>query len=312
MGGHALKHVPCARVSLARYQEVQAQVAKCLTDAGLEYAFIPYVPTKTDFGDLDVLVLSSSALSGDWTSFVQSTFAPDEMVVNGPVVSFNIGTFQVDFIQVESLAFARFYYSYSVFGNIVGHLTHSYRLSFGHYGLALDTDPGSGDGLGLLLSCDVGRVAEFLGLDLERWTSVQTIEDVYRLVVSSHLFTSVAFTNLNNKARTRARKRPEYNAFLEYISVVTQPKEQVVISDLRPSALAFFGKQAEYDSVVEAERRRSARAAKYHGGLFVQCGLKGKDVGVAKEAFALVYSDAWIDAHTAEEVQIAVCEWLQN
>lgn len=306
MGGHALKKITTVRLPRDRYNLVKNNVSEKLKENNIEHGFIPDLPTKEDFGDLDVLLNHDSEI----VETIKRIFAPDEIVRNGHVISFNIENFQIDFIQTTSIAFGRFYFSYSVFGNILGHLCHSYRVTFGHDGFYVsEAKDDSSQLMGkFFLSADPEEVAKYLGLDYEKWKNVKTIEDVYELIITTRLFDKRAFENESHRDRRRENARPEYKAFFKYIGVEPTIKEQVVVSDKSHDALLFFGKDKEYELLKKMRtmqiRLNAERQRKFNGNLFIPHGFEGRRLGKVKEEFKLLHGDfeQWLDEHSAEEV----------
>lgn len=241
MGGKALKGIDCVRLDKAQYENLCTKVLQTIQSKPdiCRASVVQAYGNKESFGDMDVLVEWDRPPS-ELSALIQEWFAPQEMVLNGSVCSFNIENFQVDFIAETSLHYdvSRVYYAYNDLGNLMGRIAYAMGLKYGHHGLAYSvyaqrTDEGFShlsvgrqDGVCLgdvTLSKDPAAIFSFLGYDFAKWEKgFSSLEDIYQFVVSSPYFHPDLFDleKRTYKARVRDAKRSTYTGFLEWIKAL--------------------------------------------------------------------------------------------
>lgn len=156
MGGNALNKVIASRINLKQYNIVKRDLEEKFGNF-LQLEFTIDVPSKIDFGDVDMLYMVKNITNEniinkfDIVQLIKKIYNPVEIVSNGPVCSFaykleNTNTeedknyeedkyFQVDLINVEDLPMSRFYFSYGDLGGIIGRLTQHKSITYGSKGL---------------------------------------------------------------------------------------------------------------------------------------------------------------------------------
>jgi hypothetical protein len=216
---------------------------------------------KETFGDLDLLV------DGELFSFV-----PYEEVMEMLRVEFNhtgplpykpkdkkdmvmsIGLpsdeeavyFQLDLIASERAYynFQSSYLNWNDLGNLVGVVASSNGfLKYGHDGLRYLFRDGDNLFESVVLTNDWDEALEFFGYSQERYyAGFDNLLEIYEYAASSRYFSPslYAFENRNHTQRTRDRKRPTYNGFLNWI------EEQ--------DALGYFKEKTPMDSDKWKER----------------------------------------------------------
>lgn len=229
MGGNALKNthnLDSKRMNLEEYEHVKEWVTNFLDDLGITYSHTKFYHTKTDFGDIDVVVsrgndavdkIRTNLLLAEMPMTSQMTMAE-----NTDFLSTLYNEHQIDFIFVEpeQLLSASTYYSYNDIWNLLGKVikTHEYKL--GWQGLLYTYRDGNHYKKDIVLTYDLMEALEIMGLSVERYKQgFETHKDMFDYVISSKAFDASKFElkNLNHRNRVRDRKRKTYNMFLEYI-----------------------------------------------------------------------------------------------
>lgn len=180
---------------------------------------------KESFGDLDILINSSIFSKYNLLSYLKSANIPFND--SGDVLSFryeyNTNTFfQVDVIYTKGKYFlaSYHYFSYNDLGNLLGRLTKTIGIKYGHKGLSLvvrDKEYVMGE---IILSTDVNDMLDILGLDKETYNSgFSNLKEIFEFVISSKFFNADIFLlhNRNHEGRTRDKKRKTYHEFLVYL-----------------------------------------------------------------------------------------------
>lgn len=239
---------------------------------------------KETFGDLDLLV------DGELFSFV-----PYEEVMEMLRVEFNhtgplpykpkdkkdmvmsIGLpsdekdvyFQLDLIASER-AYYKFHSSYlnwNDLGNLVGVVASSNGfLKYGHDGLRYLFRDGDNLFESVVLTNDWDEALEFFGYSQERYyAGFDNLLEIYEYAASSRYFSPslYAFENRNHTQRTRDRKRPTYNGFLNWIEEQDalgyfKDKKPMDSDKWKERVYEFFPSfaQTEKDTWAKLERRK--------------------------------------------------------
>lgn len=223
MGGNAMKHVGVTRQPAAAYQAITAAVIDRLRALfpGIGCQPILAYGSKESFGDSDILI-ESTRLPPDWIEEVRAAFAPQDLIVNGAVVSFDFRAMQIDLIATpaDEMAFAASYYAFNDLGNLMGRIAHKMGLKYGHDGLwtlLRDKDQVFAE---ILITRDVAKTFALLGYDHARYLQgFDTLGDVFAFAASTPYFHRQIYLldNRNAASRVRDAKRPSYTAFLKWI-----------------------------------------------------------------------------------------------
>lgn len=331
MGGHALKRVRLVRKPPEAYARIKEHVLGALRDKGFVCCVPAEVPQKESFGDLDVLYVKKDRHAP--LDFIRAQFQPTQIVVNGPVASFDITVgnavlhnFQIDLIACaqDEYEMAAFYYSYGDFGGVLGRVVSANMLKIGSAGLWMDVNVDTFDENGgskddnlalnkdrIVLTTSPRATCDFLGLDYDAWLAgFASVEDSFRWVCASPLFTAAAFTCLNYQHRARAAKRPYYRKFLDFIDVnadsivPASQRTSEAMDNLQARALVYFNKQSVLDKLRTLAQQRKQRSDKFSAFLFMRHGLQGRALGLAIAAFKEQRGDwdAYVDATPAETI----------
>lgn len=183
---------------------------------------IPAYRTKESFGDLDVVYCTFDDQKLTKTDITEHFANSKQVIQNGDVISLEYNELQVDIIHVniDNFFYALDYFSWNDCGNLIGRIAHKFGVKHGHRGLTLPLRYGDNMFDEVLLTTRYDRALEFLGFDSQVFNKgFDTLEEVFNFIVSNHFFTAEAYKleNLNTIARTRDKKRPTYNKFLQFI-----------------------------------------------------------------------------------------------
>jgi hypothetical protein len=341
MGGNALKNTPVQRVVNLLHERVQSEMRKKLECFVDEVEILIEKPGKIDHGDVDILYKPSEFQPLSMIEFVHSTFAPLEMVVSGPVLSFSYNTelldpeavshafVQVDLIEVENMNMSKFYFSYGDLGKILGCMTRHYGIRFGAAGLYLSVSPLvlasynptilKNEVVKVTLSQSPEEICAFLGLNFERWGSFTSEVEIFEWVMQSPLYNVSIFANNGNRAhRQQVQHRAMYQHFLEYsLSRVRETKEEEPVPRqcMQREALRYFQKEEVVVDMLTKASMKASRKAKFSGATLIKLGVseRGPQVALNLERFRLYVKesiaesfDDWIDSRSAEEVERCV------
>lgn len=310
MGGNALSF-ETKRLSKADYDDVYARVI-----VALQKYCGPILATRTDsyrdksdFGDLDILILCESNLrKKEISEFIRTELNPKELVLNGGVFSFDVNDFQVDFIlapDVETFRFAICYFSWNDLGNFIGRTAHRLGFKYGHDGLKYvmrDEDDPSYVISEVFLTKDHDEALEFLGFDsCTHSVGFDTPEEIFEYAASSPYFSPASFmlSNRNHIARVRDRKRKMYNACVEYYKEKFGVDENTTVEPLDKAAhlVRAFDKfpsfYSAYTNVMAKHIKHKAYKLVFNGKTVgaIYC-VEGKELG-AKMKMLREFFDAF-------------------
>jgi hypothetical protein len=191
---------------------------------------------------------------------------------------------EIDIIFTDRVLLAHHYYSDNDRGNLLGNIFHHLGFNYGHKGLYLKLDNTK-----LLLSERTADILSFIGYTspdiykiLELSFSFPTYEDMFDWVIKCPLFNSNYFQweSLNNKNRSRNKKRSSYNKFLEYIENKKFPNIEVSQNLIKFYALEFFGKEKEYLDIYKKLEFNKARKDLINGDIISKItGLTNNELG---------------------------------
>jgi hypothetical protein len=314
MGGNALKNVETRRVREVEYFEIRDEVLAilrgCHDQDGNRVLHdcmdIQAYRTKTDFGDLDILVETFSGDNINYSDLITRLFSPTELVHNSNVYSFDYQKFQVDLIltPTEDYVTSYSYYAWNDLGNLAGRIYKKLGFKYGHRGLSyMFRDENNSDNTyaECVVSRELKAILEFGDLDYDQFVrGFDTVEQMFRWVSSSKYFHRDIYLlhNRNHISRTRDKKRKIYNEFLKWCEVTQNLPEYPWIQmreqdgyACKPEFLRLALKQfpgfAEEHSRIKFLHEQSLRAKEKFNGVLVSqlTGLKGKALGVFMKQF---------------------------
>ena len=306
MGGHALS-VDQVRLPAVEYIPLADRLEnEFRVFVGGRVEPIQAYRQKPDFGDLDLLVEAEAlfALSEDpedrWEAarrWALSLGATDFAQSGGGPLSFGYplgdGThFQVDLIAVPAAEFDthRDYFAWNDLGNLMGRIAHKMGMKYGSQGLVYPFREGTHLVEEVLVTRSTDQALSFMGYDASRWRAgFDGLEDLFEFASSTPFFNPDIFAleNLNNKNRTRNRKRKTFMTFLGWLEKggwqgepFEFPEDRSVWLPMATARFPEFGRRLE-DCIARQGALRVQRA-KFNGRLLsTWTGLEGVALGVA-------------------------------
>lgn len=181
--------------------------------------------SKSDFGDLDVLISSENYDPITAAKALSAT----EIVRNGPITSIGVdvpggegNTFQVDLIKIphEKFDYAYNYFDFNDLGSLVGKIARSFGLKHGQNGLTLPLRDGTNEFAEITLTLDHDQTLKFLDLDVDQFKSgFETLEEMFVWVSRSRYFNPNAYALENlSHIGSHARQKAEHLSAVSEIS----------------------------------------------------------------------------------------------
>ncbi|KAF8579830.1 hypothetical protein K439DRAFT_1637603 [Ramaria rubella] len=285
-------------------------------------------PEKTSHGDLDYVVCAPRVANSTLVEDIKNVLGAVSCIKDGLIFNFAIplegadrSTFyQVDVNQcLDEDEWERviFFRSYGDLGMIIGLLARANGLSLGLHGLKIPHVP-EYNIPPFMLSTVFPRIFEFFGLDLAVWKAgFPSLESTFEWAATSRLF-NPHFIKESPRRAHRREDREMYQRFLVWVSNrrrVDSDKTRVQLrsDDVVAEAKVFFSKRKEYDSLVQAERRRREAKDKFNGNLVMEwTGLHGKSVKVLMDAVREDLDEEMIHRMTHEEIKAMVLRALNK
>lgn len=296
MGGNALT-IPTKRYKREDFFDILLEVRTMLNNNGITSEVPKWYRNKETFGDLDVLI-KSSTVDGNILDVINRLFKPQEIYNNNDVKSFDYKEFQIDFIMTSDDKWDTSinYFSYNDLGNLIGRISYQMGFRFGHFGLKLVYNhPKGGRKMSKIVSKNPRKIYEFLGFNYDRYLEgFDDLEDIFKFVVNSRYFNRKIYDYeyLNHQNRTRNKKRKNYELFLDYVKT----NKNILFLDYEFRDKQYYINEAEkffnirlnemisrFNEKVEIEKMASE---KFNGGIVMEkYGLKGKEIGIAMSKF---------------------------
>jgi len=346
MGGHNLPGIITSRKSSDDYFKIKNKLIQILKSNNI-ICDTPYeLPNKKDYGDLDVICMPFDNV----IEFIKTTFEPDVItptISKGKLfnVSFNIGKntiydefrgnhdFQIDFIMCYSnMEMYMFYFSYGDLGGILGRISNAYGFKLGESGLFMSYNAitlelnyqNTPDKL--YLSDNPDEICKYFGLDYREWKKgFGSVEQVYDFILSCKIFDKNIFKTLNIDHRRRLKLRPMYMNFLKYIKVSDEEISNAdetrgeVIENRQKEGIDYFKKWDIVNETKNIRLKEKERSEKYNGGIFMERGYKGKEIGFIKKKFEdYIHSEMnigmneFIDSNKREKIIEIIDEFLHH
>ena len=212
MGGNLFK---TERMSRQEYEEVCLFISKSLNH--VSYAFPDSFLDKQDFGDVDIICSNTDAIKAQ----LNQTGCVVDISGNSLLINYKGKNVQVDLIESYNVPYATSYYSYGMFGAMVGKLFKSQGFKLTEVGLFYifkDRD--------VFITSDWIKILSTLSILNPRFT---TEEEAFRVIIHSPFFKKSIFTDLPEKKLAKVMRRPMYSRFLDYIKDV---KDSGITSDI--------------------------------------------------------------------------------
>jgi hypothetical protein len=313
MGGRALKKygIESERKTTEEFFEIASKIAVQLayglgitTEVPVRFKYnisftsqtVRCYHTKPDHGDLDVLIKIDQNFRDkkiNIKKYIEETFKPQIIHINGGVHSFDFNNFQIDFIPVDesSWEIAKVYYSYDPLGNIMGKTFHRFGLSYGWNGLFYKFRNFNGrNSADILLTRNAKTIFEFGGYDYDRYLQgFDNIEDIFKFTINSKYFDSEIFQmeNLKSVDKKRNRKRGSYHLFLNYLkdnNINSRYEFKIDKEEYIPMIAEYFIEAAlkkELNTLNEEDKLNKIASQKFNGDIVISWlpDLKGKELG---------------------------------
>ncbi len=210
-------------------------------------------------------------------------------------MSWDYENFQIDLIKcssLEQMEFAKFYFSYGDLGAILGRFCNYHGVKIGHMGFWIDVyentiypdkpfDPSRNIGE-IHLTMEPDKACEFLGLDWNKWFSgFSNLIEIFDWIKSSKYFVQKIFAELNYDHMKRAKMRPMYMKFIEYIGL--NPLEvngrPEIRFNIQSQAIEYFGKKEEVNKIRDQLEFTKVVQSKFTGKNLMEMGYQGKQIG---------------------------------
>jgi len=325
MGGNAFSRVGkvSERFDRKTYDMLLDTLVHEFKSHGFSYREIKFFKNKDSFGDIDIIVESTS-MNEHLIKYLTKHYCEIVPHKNGNVVSLLFfDKYQVDiiFTEFDMMDIAQAYFSWNDLGNFLGRIAHSYGLKFGHNGLfaIIRGDDNSSNQLGkVTLSTNIKDIFNYFGWDHYRWQKgFDTIEDIFKFVISCKHFQgkSYKYDELNHINRTRNKKRAVYAQFITYLednglieSFNSQNKGHNVTH-----ALISFDKMDEYENILSTIERRIQVREKFNGEIVnLHTKLTGPKLGrfIASYKKQYAHFDEFILKQSPTEIETTIKKHL--
>lgn len=340
MGGNALQ-VPVRRMNRDEFLAAQEHVQKVLAhELGLKSFEIPAFRQKETFGDIDLIVERDRQLCEDGVvrfvyedlaDIARTHFHARDFAPNTNMLSFDYHPsaesegFQIDLIQIapEFIRTSVAYYSYNDLGNFIGRIAHKMGVKFGHEGLLYLFRDGNYLFRTLTVSQDNDAILNCLGYDPKRYNQgFDNLQEIFEFAASSKYFNEDLYLleNRNHKARTRDRKRANYNAFLSYVAENDLPQYEHTDEDKSqwlPHLFSHFPEFKRDFEITERDFKTNQLFKQFFNGqvLSQATGLQGKELGAFMGAFKQHLGDDLIDLvhkQNAQAIQQKAQDFLKD
>lgn len=310
MGGNALKNIKTIRKNKTDYYLLRDKIQKIFLEKGIIIDFIPELDDKDSFGDLDILYSNV-----DMLDIIKELFSPNEIVINGEVISFDYDNFQIDMINCADIEFCKFYFSYGDFGNLIGKIVKKYEYTFGHHCFSLIFENTK-----IILTKDVNEFCNFINIDYEKWKSIKTKEDLFELVKSCRFFKKEIFNSGNHEHRRCLSNRPLYVEFIKLIGIAEDSREETLqLSNeekegFLKDAIEFFNKKEEIENIKMKIERNKIINSKFNGNMLKERGFNGQQIGKIIKAMKEKHPDFdnWVYESSEEEIMKSLESCLHN
>jgi hypothetical protein len=306
MGGKAIDIAE--RVERDKFFEYVGNIIPMVKEAfDTEVYMVNSYHKKKDFGDLDLLVLADRDF-GDRRKIVEKYFSPEQIHINSHILSFNYNELQVDliFTSPDNWKTSKVFFDWGDLGNLMGKLVnsygnlnkHGYLLKYGFDGLKCKLVY-KGKSKKVYLTKDSKKVFTFLGLNYKYWKKgFNTKEEMFDYVISSKYFDQNIFQweNLTNINKHRNKRRPAYNAFLEYIKgndkEVNWDKDHNIYLDIIKNTFGVDLKHEMELLVIDTQVTEEIKY-KFNGKDIMDMipSLTGKDLGDNMKSFKDSFTD---------------------
>jgi uncharacterized membrane protein YkoI len=286
MGGNALNTINKTRMSKEEYLTLCADLRIALQSYFKTVLIAPALPNKLTFGDVDVIVVPHKHL----VKFDPMAHLGSKEVCNKyAILSFEFHGRQIDIMTCSNenqAKIAYFFNSYSDVGMILGIVIKRLNICFSYKGLIYKFK----DGSSILISDDLIKICEFLGLSYKKWEAgFKTDKELYDWIMDFKYFKSSIFAKLKLQQHKIQKQRQSFRDFIEYaISMDINNEFHITI----PNIMEYFGKTEIYLKKIQTMEKIKAIAEKFNGNIVNEVtGLEKQALGKFIYRFKQHYSD---------------------
>lgn len=294
LGGNLYK---VDRVNRSRYNEIERSLTPILEKHfGIHYKIpLPY-HNKPTFGDVDIILDAGFLENKNWEEPLLADLGDVQVKKVRNVTSVLYMNFQVDFFCVATSRFESTanFMCYNILGNLVGRLYHKFNLKYGEDGLKYVLR-GFNDRISeeIQISRDMKAMLEFVDLNFDRWRiGFVDLEDIFQYIVRSKYFCSSSYSEEFFNVRKRATERPDFNAFLDYLTVHNVQKnypferEKEIYIPMIDAAFPEANLKTKYEQHCKLQPKLKIISEKFNGKIVMNLiSLDGKELGQFIDAF---------------------------
>lgn len=323
MGGRAFIQkygIESKRLNNTEYGKIWDKIRPNLLNIFNKVEIVRSYSSKDSHGDLDCIV-SNTNNQNIGPHDLRIILGGDKVHRNGQTTSILIDGFQVDvtFIVEDEFDAASFYFNDSPAGNLLGKLAHSLGFHLGHNGLYYKHSKDNIPICTVTLSKNSRDICGFLDVAYnQKQKGFTTQQEIFEWICASKYFHPelFSFDRMNHTARTRDRKRPDYNQFLDYIKDIgAHPFKELSKASCLNIAAVYFKKDIGY-LIEQAESeyfRKKDMDAKLNGHTVMEVtGLQGKDVGMIISKYNTYVDVNFFANNSAEEIKEHFKAWYKS
>ena len=314
MGGNAIKN--STRLQKSDYEIAKNTILQFFWNRNIKVAVPPSYSSKSDFGDLDLLVENTGNMKEtieEVNKFfnVKESFSVKDSDVYSFGFNYDSKVFQVDLIFVTSKDFETSYnyLSYNDLFNLLGRLSHKVGFKLGHQGLLVPVKNGNNTLGYVIVTKDLKEIFKIIDVDYDIFLKgFETPTDIFDFVTKSKYFTNKMFRleELNNINRVRNKKRKIYMNFVDYIKDF-EPKEIDIDKDsfVKEVLKGFPEAEKECQKLWDRLAFQRAVSEKFNGNIVRDVtGLDGLELGMLMKKLKNKYSDEfWLTADVVEVIK---------
>ncbi|KAL6722121.1 hypothetical protein ACLMJK_001227 [Lecanora helva] len=249
-------------------------------------------PSKSSYGDIDILVSEPKTLSATTIEVLQKSLSAERRTSSSssPTISFAVPYPDLpnNYVQLDvhtcppsTFHWQLFHQSHGDLWNLLGTTIRSFGLTANDAGLHLrieEIEAHNRKRSMVFLTADPDAVLELLGMDRETYQRpFGSVEDMYAYVVSCRFFRRERYVREGLKANDRKRlaQRELFRRFVEswlpenedWLRAKEEREPNLSKEDVKEMVLKRFGKKSVYETVVkewrgereELERRKKSK-----------------------------------------------------
>ncbi len=304
MGGNLFK---VGRVEKDRYFEIVRSLKPHLDKHfDTNYRIPTAYGNKKDYGDVDILLDAGYIRNKPtWDKDLMKDLGVTEFKKVRNIVSMLYQNFQVDvfLLGTSKLNTCYDFMSYNILGNLLGRIYHKFNLRYGEDGLFYVLR-GFNNHVSkeIIVSRDMYEILDFIGLSHERWLEgFNDLEEIFDYVISSKYFCSDSYDLKYYNVQKRAKERPDFNKFLDYIHQMNLVKNYPFVKEKEiylPMLDEYFGTRLKdkYEGHLRTQEKLKIVAEKFNGKIVMDTlgFTDGKTVGNFINLFKSFYGSRFV------------------